>query len=98
MNTICLGLTSGTVAVGQNNGVVSIVKVNGGAMQKLGDYQVTDRNVSKLFKTSRSDLAVATSKGLVFGVAGPGGSIVPSSERLLLHDQDITELSEYVPD
>jgi hypothetical protein len=67
-------------------------------MQKVEDYKVCDQNISKVVRTTRNDLAIGTSSGMMFVQATAGGDLVPTREVVVLPDRDITELSEYSHD
>jgi hypothetical protein len=67
-------------------------------MQKAEDYKVCDHNISKVVRTTRNDLAIGTSSGMMFVQATAGGDLVPTREAVVLPDRDITELSEYSHD
>lgn len=48
-----------------------------------------------MVRTTRNDLVIGTSKGMLFVQCTPNGELIATREPVVLPDKDITELSEY---
>lgn len=95
-----LTIADDMVIAGQSGGYVSIFKIgaNLGEFEKIKDFWLIDKNISKIILTSRKDFALGTESGVVFCCLKSGNNLVLTSERYCLKGKDITELSEYDTD
>ena len=90
-----VGQTAGYISVVRFTIVENLANKTQPVLTKLKDYQVCDKNISKVVRTTRNDLAVGTSNGMMFVSPNPNGDLVVTKEPVVLADKDITELSEY---
>ena len=68
--------------------------------EKVKEVKVTDKNISKVVRTTRNDFALGTQSGIIFCAFRPANSfnLQPTSEPEVLTGKDITELSEFAQD
>lgn len=106
VNTFSLGDSPEILVAGQSSGHVTVFKI--GALQsnnqvvfeKVKEVKVTDKNISKVVRTTRNDFALGTQSGIIFCAFRPANSynIQPTAEPEVLNGKDITELSEFAQD
>ncbi len=93
------------MVAGQSGGHISVFKIGPYSresfiFEKVKEVKITDRNISKVVRTTRNDFALGTESGVIFCAFKPALSfnIVLTAEPECLSGKDITELSEYAHD
>jgi hypothetical protein len=69
VNSLSLGAASNMLLCGETAGLVAILEIGGNSkypMRKVSEYKVTDKNISKVVRTTRNDFVLGTSNGIVF--------------------------------
>lgn len=70
VNSLSLGAANNMLLCGETAGLVAILEIGTGnsrqTMRKISEYKVTDKNISKVVRTTRNDFVLGTSAGLVF--------------------------------
>jgi hypothetical protein len=54
---------------GETAGLVAILEIGSNSkhpMRKVSEYKVTEKNISKVVRTTRNDFVLGTSSGIVF--------------------------------
>jgi len=70
VNSLSLGAASNMLLCGETAGLVAILEIGTGnskhPMRKVSEYKVTEKNISKVVRTTRNDFVLGTSSGIVF--------------------------------
>ena len=103
VNSLSVGDTVDVLLAGQSGGHISVFKIGDLAQQafeKVKEVKVTNRNISKIVRTSRNDFALGTESGVLFCAFKPPMTfnIALTQEKECLSGKDVTELSEYAHD
>lgn len=89
---------------GETNGLIAIIEIGTAnskqPMRKISEQRVTDKNISKVVRTTRNDFVLGTSSGIVFAqlVKDPktnGPMLRQVQGGVMLKDKDVTEVSEF---